>query len=341
MDTISNAALPLTDIRANRQMVDALASGGCLSPQAREFALGMLYPSQQWALWISRLLLTLGASLVLSGIIYFFAFNWARISPVAKLGSLEAMIAFCLMGSFFYGLERISGKMLLLCASVVLGVFLAVFGQIYQTGADAYSLFLTWSALILPWVILCRFAALWAVWLMVSNTAIILCWQQAVLPSHQVEMMILPLMALFNAVFLALREIGAERGLEWLSERWTREILVLPVLTCAAIPIIWLIIEDYDRVTYSIRWGALTGLALHAGLYLYYRYRRVDMWALATIVLSACIIVEAMFFHLLVDRILHVEAFTLLLLGGITIAIFTSAIVYLRRVAKSAEGGHE
>jgi hypothetical protein len=52
------------------------------------------------------------------------------------------------------------------------GVFLAVFGQVYQTGADRWDLFAQWSALIFGWVLLARFTPLWGVWLVVTNLAL-------------------------------------------------------------------------------------------------------------------------------------------------------------------------
>ena len=47
----------------------------------------------------------------------------------------------------------------LIAASVLVGVLLAVIGQVYHTGADAYSLFAAWTLLILPWTLASRSAA--------------------------------------------------------------------------------------------------------------------------------------------------------------------------------------
>jgi uncharacterized membrane protein len=173
MDTEKHS-YTLEQIPANRQLVEELYSHGKITGEAREYALNLLYPHNQWGLWVSRLLLTLGAALVLSGIIYFFAFNWAKITPTMKLSSIEIGIFSCLIGAYFYSLQRMSGQVLLFSASVLVGVFMAVFGQIYQTGADAYQLFMMWSLLTLGWTLISNFAAQWIFWLVITNIFLVL-----------------------------------------------------------------------------------------------------------------------------------------------------------------------
>src|SRR5690606_25106025 len=41
-------------------------------------------------------------------------------------------------------------------AAIATGTLLALVGQIYQTGADAWQLFLLWAVLLLPWVLAMR-----------------------------------------------------------------------------------------------------------------------------------------------------------------------------------------
>lgn len=176
MDQQKNTPISLESIPANRQIIEELFSQRLISTDAREYGLRLLHPSQNWGRWASRMLLVLGVSLMLSGIVYFFAFNWAKITPVIKLGSIQVSILGCLGAAYFYGLQQQSGKILLLSASVLVGVFLAVFGQIYQTGADAYNLFMMWALLTLPWVIIAEFAALWLTWLVISNIFLALYW---------------------------------------------------------------------------------------------------------------------------------------------------------------------
>ena len=45
-------------------------------------------------------------------------------------------------------------------ATFLIGTLFAVFGQIYQTGADAYDLFLGWTLFTILWAVAIRFAPL-------------------------------------------------------------------------------------------------------------------------------------------------------------------------------------
>jgi uncharacterized membrane protein len=336
MDTQKNENTSIESIPANRRILDELFSRKLISAVAREYGLQLLYPSKNWGLWISKMLMVLGVSLILSGIVYFFAFNWTKITPEMKLNSIQIAIFGCIGVAYFYGLQQLSGKVLLLSACVLVGVFLAVFGQIYQTGADAYNLFMLWALLILPWVIISQFAALWALWLVISNIFLILYWTQAVLPEREMQMMVVSYLALFNGLFLALREYFLKKQHYWLEEKWTRVILVIPILIYVTIPSIAYIIEP-TKATDSIVFGALLSVIIHAVLYNTYRYKLPDMWALATAILSGCIILESAIFKALTEVFRHSDAIMYLLMGGITLGVFTLAIIKLRVIAKEME----
>ncbi len=123
-----------------------------------------------WKLWLDRGLLSLGVALVLAGIGYFFAHNWDHLTNNDKLGLAGGAVLVSLVGATWAGLDRFPGKLLLLAASALVGVYLAVFGQIYQTGADTYELFTGWAFLIFPWVALGRLMPLWILWLDFSTS---------------------------------------------------------------------------------------------------------------------------------------------------------------------------
>lgn len=334
MDTQKNDNISLNLIPADRRILEELYSRNLISAAAREYGLGLLYPSKNWELWISRLLLITGVSLILSGIIYFFAFNWTKITPGIKLASIQAAILGCLAAFCYYGFQRISGKILLLCASVLVGVFLAVFGQIYQTGADAYNLFMLWALLTLPWAVISEFAALWLIWLIISNTFLILYWTQAALPEHQTEMMIVSYLAVFNTFFLGLREYFAAKGLDWLQDRWTRVVLIVPILVYVLIPAVILITEP-EYATRSIVLGALLSAVIHAGFYIIYRYKLPDMRGLAATVLSGCIISETAIFKVLHELFRHSDSLMFLLMGALTLVVFSLAIIHLRIIRET------
>ncbi|MCP4622686.1 MAG: DUF2157 domain-containing protein, partial [bacterium] len=144
--------------------IRALHREGLLSDEAFTVARVVLRPGSNWLSWARRMLLFLGGALVLAGVIFFFAYNWASMGRLLKLGLIQAGIFACIIVSRSRGRGSLGGKMLLLSGSVLVGVLLAVYGQIYQTGADAFELFVGWGVLISVWVIFSEFAALWMVW---------------------------------------------------------------------------------------------------------------------------------------------------------------------------------
>ena len=274
--------------------------------------------------------------MVLAGIIYFFAFNWARIDPLVKLMAIQVGMVGCLTGAYYYSLSSLYGRTLLLSASVLIGIFLAVFGQIYQTGADSYQLFAAWSLLVLGWTLIANSAAHWLLWLVISNVALWLWWQQAALPSWEAKYLIYSYMLIANGIALALREYFVGRpSYEWLQSRWLRLMLVISILAFMLIPAVALILS-FAEVTWSLWLSGSIGVVGHCLVYYTYRYQLPDMWALAAIVLSSCIILES----LALDMLLFGGAVAWLLLALSTLALFTIALKHLRSVAQKIGAGN-
>jgi len=330
----------LEKIPANRRLVEELYVHAKISHEAKEYALDVLYPADKWGLWISRTFLAIGSALILAGVVYFFAFNWAKIPPLVKFSSIQIAMVGCLAGAYFYSLKRISGQVLLLSASLLTGVFMAVFGQIYQTGADAYQLFMMWSLLTLGWTLISNFAPQWIFWLAITNTFFILWWKQAALPDHDMEHMIYFFLTFLNGSALALREYFVEvQDKAWLQPRWIRVLLTIAVLLPLLIPILVFIFEP-DKATPSILITAALGFLGHGLIYAFYRYKMKDMWSLAATMLSVCIIVEAIGFKIIHEMFDDLWFFRFLLMGLMSLGIFTSAVIHLRKTMDVLERDH-
>ena len=338
----------LAQIPADRGLVEALYAGGRISKEARHYALALLYPRHEWGLWTARLLLALGTALLLAGVIYFFAFNWAKIPPAAKLAGLEAALIGCLVMACRASLNNLQGQLWLLAASVLTGVFLAVFGQIYQTGADAWQLFALWALLALGWAGIAAFAAHWLLWLLLANIALWLWWDQAALPGEEMAFMISLWLTLLNGAALALREyVAVARGRVWLAARWTRLLLTITVLLCMLISALtWIL--DAENASLSIKLSGATGVLGHIALYYLYRHLLADLRSLTATVLSACIVLDCVVIKtLIIDPgrlmshalLLHQDSLRLLT-GLLTIGLFTAAALYLKRAARKMEAEH-
>jgi uncharacterized membrane protein len=222
--------LSLRDVNALRRR-GLIAGGGYFK------AASLVRDENAWADWGGRAVLAVGAGHLLAGIVFFFAYNWADMPAVAKFAVIEADIVLACAGSWLAGFERPVGQALLIGASVLVGVLLAVIGQVYNTGADAYSLFAAWTLLILPWTVASRSAAHWCVWLVVSHCAARLYGEQALIADGLITQAVLEVgLGAHAALALLLRELAAAKGMAWLSERWTRIILVVATLVLLFIP---------------------------------------------------------------------------------------------------------
>ena len=320
--------IDLEKIPATRQQVSRLYFAGLLDRDARLRAFELLSPGRLWRLWASRLLLVLGAALILAGIIFFFAANWNSLSRLVKLGGIEAGLVLCLAGAWLYGLDRLSGKVLLLGAGVLVGVFLAVFGQEYQTGADAWDLYARWSALIFGWVLLARFVPLWGVWLVVTNVALGLYVVQTGFFSGAAEINLAAILAVLNGSVLAARELACSRGVGWLQGKWTRLPLVFAVLYALLIPVLASIFDYEQEYVFSL----LIGLGGGAFMYWFYRFRTRDMWCFSAACLFWALIVEACVARAVFEGSQGTPAATLLFMAMVTIGLFAGACWHVMKV---------
>lgn len=128
------------------------------SPLSRQ----ALYANKkEWNRFLSIFLLAAGIGFTVSGIIFFFAYNWNELPKFAKLGIVEVLLVSSVLLAVFTRWNRLVKQILLTGATFLTGTLFAVFGQIYQTGADAYDLFLGWTLFTILWAVAARFAPLW------------------------------------------------------------------------------------------------------------------------------------------------------------------------------------
>jgi len=333
-------AVDLSDIVIDRSMLDAMAAKGSIDADLRRASLEWLHPPHLWAQWVIRLLLAFGTALVLTGILFFFAFNWASLPDLAKLGLIQAALLAVVLGAWWFGTGRIVGQLLLIAASVLVGVFMATFGQIYQSGADAWTLFAIWAVAITPWSVLSRSPFHWLVWFALVNLALSLWWDQTIDAGRYKQDMLAILMATLNLVLLTLREVLTRgKPTHWLAPLWTRWLLLAAILV-SSFPFLY---EGYSDPAESLLLlvAAVCATVVIAALFLAYRLTDPDIPALAMILLLACLLVVLLFANLL-DALdmsnLGVTFFTAL----VAIGVFALAAGYLRGLLSKAgdrEGG--
>jgi len=208
------------ETRASSDRLLRLAEAGYLNEKALERALslaGHIPGGAAWKKFLDYVLLILGAGFLISGIFFFFAYNWADMHRFLKFGLIEVGLLITVGLAFYLGLDGLPGKVALTAAALLVGVLLAVFGQAYQTGADAYELFLNWAALIAVWVVISAYAPLWFGLLVLLNITVITYWNQVLGESSPA---MFGTLAVLNAVSLFAWEYAHHRGLSWLQSRW-------------------------------------------------------------------------------------------------------------------------
>lgn len=328
---------PLEKIPANNQLVEDLYAHGKISKEARDYALELISPRNQWGLWVSRLLLTFALTFILLGIVFFFAFNWDKMTPLIKISSIELGIVLSVLGAYFYSLDRPSGQMFLLCATVFVGVFMAVFGQIYQTGVDAYQLFMTWSLLTFGWTLISSFLAQWALWLTITNLFLLLWWEQAIVPTLEVKDLIYIYLSAFNGLALVAHEyFSLQKGYGWLNKRWSRDSLLIVFLFLTAYPITTWILAP-NLATPAIILSSLFGIVGQGAAYYTYRYKLSDARAITFSVFSICLLLEYLIYKLTTELFWGKGPELFLILGLLTVGLFSSAAKHLHNLSKKLE----
>jgi uncharacterized membrane protein len=251
---------------------------------------GALPTARDWRAFLDSLLLWSGAVALAAAVVFFIAHNWNDLGRFAKFGLVELPLVATVLAYWRLGPGRAAAKASLLVASILLGALLALFGQTYQTGADTWELFATWTALMTPWALIGRFASLWMLWLAIANIAIVFYFQ--VFPGlfgivFSTERQLGTLFA-FNTAALAGWELAARR-VAWLDERWAPRLLAVASGTAITMLMLhaifaWREASPFALIAYPV-WLAC--------VYVAYRLLMRDLLVLAGGCLSIIIVVTA------------------------------------------------
>lgn len=122
--------------------------------------------------FLDRLLLAGALLCTCSGVIFFFAYNWHGLGRLEKFALGQMLVALPFVVLLKYPLSHRVAQSALLAAGLLLGALLALIGQTYQSGADAFELFLLWALLLLPWLVLGRSRWLGALVVVLLNLAL-------------------------------------------------------------------------------------------------------------------------------------------------------------------------
>lgn len=283
----------------NRQELDDFATHYRLSTTGADklLAYANAYPARDEVKRFARFVLQIGGVLSLcASVIFFIAANWDALGIVGHFALIQGLLAACIVTALVRPPPQRIGRYSLFLAFVATGALLALFGQTYQTGADTYELFLTWSVLALPLVIAGQWSVTWAAWLIVLNTGFALFsgW----IPGRGAlwivfanwgfnESLALLLPAAFNLIVWGIAECSTAAYLRANFPSWVRRIAIVAAVGFVTWSGIYAIVADSRHYGASspeqtlITWILLiAALAIPAGLAI--RARR-DVLPLAAI----------------------------------------------------------
>ncbi|MEO8337163.1 MAG: DUF2157 domain-containing protein [bacterium] len=301
---------------ATPRRVREIARVASLPPRVRSRALELVDATPDtpaWHQFLSRALLLLGAALVLSGVVCFVAYNWDRVGPFAKFALVEiAIVVAAIVG--WRKLPQLTGQVALSAAAVLVGALLALYGQVYQTGADPYGLFLGWLVLILPWVVAAEFGPLWIFALGLLDAGVLLYWGEVVGRGSLRDA--LPIVI---AGIHALALVAYELQRRLTSRRAPHLIASVGFLALLISASLW-VLGDHRPSVHTL--GAVVFAASIVAALQYYRRRRPDRF-MVTVVVASALVWVAIAIGRVVFEYLHLE-----ILGG-----FVMAAVVLGEVA--------
>ncbi len=322
------------DSTATPQNLRALAKRAVLSSNDLEQALariGHLPDASRWTRFLDWVLLVLGAGFFISGVFFFFAFNWQELHRFAKLGVVELAVLLAVGVAFWQSLDRLPGKIALTVAGLLVGALFAVYGQIYQTGADSYQLFLTWALLIAGWVLISKFAPLWFIWIVLLNLSVIFYYLQII---GTINGLLYLALFLLNGGVLLCWEVFKRLGVSWLQSRWTPRLLSLLIFAALVAPTLALIFVSEYATTRDPWLPVMAILFVVTSVLTLYLYSQKILDQFILIVCAFSVIIT------LIAGLLkagNVETGTLLLAGALVIGLAALVVTWLSHLSKDWE----
>ena len=196
-----------------------------------------------WQKFFQLLFISLGVGFTVSGIIFFFAYNWTDLHKFAKIGMVEGLVIIATILVLRPKMNNNIRNIILTGASVLVGALFAVYGQIYQTGANAYDFFLGWTIFVTLWVAVSNFPPLYLLYLVLINTTFVLYSQQV---SEWSELSVLTSLFIFNSIVLIFAIVLSKYKKATNIPNWFLNIVALSCIVSATIGIIIGIFDKYE-----------------------------------------------------------------------------------------------
>ena len=263
------------DLPATADLLGRLGDQRGWDPETHRRALVLARPSpasSDWHRFLYRMGLGIGTALMLAGVIDLVAFNWSELSRFPRLFLAWGVFSATTLLAITRQPGTLAHQLACTACAVLGGMSLALIGQTWQTGADAWTLFAWWAAVALPFCVSARFAPLWALWTLWVDVAVCTWWAQA-WPS-------LPIPGL-TALCAALA-VGYGTLVAWEEGRgatlWLKRTWMVGCMTCAIAAVVAGCIAESEAFVWLVSLG---GVCLAGGVVALYSLHRPDTFAVA------------------------------------------------------------
>lgn len=277
--------------------------------------------ASRWAEFLQKTALSVGSLLLASSVISWIAANWAYATKVQKLAGTQGLLVLLALMTAWLLYYRPSSRpnfsapaYAAALASVCLGGLLALVGQIYQTGADPWQLFLLWGVLLLPWLVSVHTVILGLLVALLFNIAAVLYFDVFAINIlrwiSSSQLALGTTMVLMNLLMLA----AWESAIRYLDDGWRIGPRVLGTAVIA-----WVV---WANLSFQLEYAVLGAALLAAMVWFYTQHRRdVPIVAQAGLGISSIVAIQ------LIGRM--EDAFGLLLIVMVLIAMTGWMMKYL------------
>ncbi|HKG06016.1 MAG TPA: DUF2157 domain-containing protein, partial [Pedobacter sp.] len=281
------------------------------------FEQGGIYADQPaWAKFIDIALLSIGLAFLTAGTIFFFAYNWQELHKFAKLGIAGALIVIGIAATFFTSKNVLISNILLTGTSVLVGLLFSVFGQIYQTGADAYDFFLGWTLFIFLWAIVADFAPLWLMLILLINMTFSLYIDQTG-PDWPTSLICLTLFSFNTAALILIKLLGGTKLISVVPDWFSKAVALLAVFLMTASMVSGIFASHAPEL-----WVIVPVACLSYAAGVYYSVRQHSLYLLCIMPLSVLVMLTALFFqHVHWDGIFMTFFAAMFIIGTVTVLI--------------------
>lgn len=250
---------------------------------------GIYADKASWAKFIDVALLGLGVAFAVAGIIFFFAYNWHSLHKFVKLGIMQGLVIAAILAVLFAKLPVLIKNIILTGASVLVGVLFSVFGQIYQTGAEAYDFFLGWTVFIFIWAIVAEFAPLWLILTLLVNTTVVF-YNKQVGPDWDATTLCLVLFAI-NVGVIAITQLYYRARAAQVVPGYFSKIVALAATGCITVSVVAGITFGYQEYA-DMLWAAILALVVVYSFAVNFSLKQRSLYYLCIIPLSIIIIIS-------------------------------------------------